>query len=357
MSEVIRIGVDLSKSVYSLYGVDSEERCLLKKTLKRSEFLQFFSHLPATRVGMEAGSGAHHWARELIKLGHDACIMDPKLVAPYRHQGRSGKNDANDAEAICEAMSRPRMRYVPVKDIEQQAILVIHRARKGLVGEQNRTANRLRGLLAEFGIVVPVGLDRLKREWPCVRAQQADQVPEMTWFELDGLFERLNTLHTEILAFDRKISAHVRADGRARKIATLNGVGPLTASAVVATVGNARDFKNGRQFAAWLGLTPRQFSTGGKTVLGKITKNGDIYLRTLLIHGARSELMHVHERSDAKSVWALKLRQEKSWNQAAVALANKHARIIWAMLARETKNTDPDPASEVVDISDYVEAA
>jgi len=313
---------------------------------------------------MEAGSGAHHWARELAKLGHQPCIIDPKLVAPYRHQGRTGKNDANDAEAICEAMSRPKMRYVPIKDDAQQAILVIHRVRKGLVGEQNRVANRLRGLLAEFGVVINAGLDSLKRDWRTVRQEKADLVPTMAWVELDALYVRLEALHIDILAYDRKIKAHVRQDERARRIATLNGIGPITASAIVATVGNARDFRNGRQFAAWLGLTPRQFSTGGKTVLGKITKRGDIYLRTPLIHGARSELMHVHERADAKSVWALKLREEKSWNKAAVALANKHARIVWAMLAKESPVPDPEDTSDkpadptdVVDISDYVEAA
>ena len=359
MSEVIRIGVDLSKSVFVLYGVDQQEQCQVKRTLKRAEFLAYFSNLPACRVGMEAGSGAHHWARELQKLGHQPCIMDPKLVAPYRHQGRTGKNDTNDAEAICEAMSRPKMRYVPIKDDAQQAILVIHRVRKGLVGEQNRVANRLRGLLAEFGIVIHIGLQNLRRDWRTIRQDKADIVPTMAWVELDALYARLEVLHTEILAYDRKIKAHVRQDERAQRIATLNGIGPITASAIVATVGNARDFKNGRQFAAWLGLTPRQFSTGGKTILGKITKRGDIYLRTLLIHGARSELMHVHERADAKSLWALKLREEKSWNKAAVALANKHARIVWALLAKDTRTEFPDPdrevPEEVVDISDYVE--
>jgi transposase len=359
MSEVIRIGIDLSKSVFVLYGVDRQEQCQLKRTMKRAEVLTWFANLPACRVGMEAGSGAHYWAREFGKLGHQPCIMDPKLVAPYRHQGRAGKNDTNDAEAICEAMGRPRMRYVPIKDAAQQAILIIHRVRKGVVGEQNRVANRLRGLLAEFGVVVNTGLDSLKRDWKKVRQDKAEVVPAMAWVELDALYARLEALHTEILAYDRKIRAHVRQDPRARRIATLNGIGPITASAIVATVGNARDFKNGRQFAAWLGLTPRQFSTGGKTVLGKITKRGDIYLRTLLIHGARSELMHVHERADAKSVWALKLREEKSWNKVAVALANKHARIVWAMLAKETKPEEPVPDSEsaadVVDISDYVE--
>ncbi len=335
MSKIIRVGIDLSKSVFVLYGVDEQEHCRLKRTLRRVDVLKEFATLEPCVVGMEAGSGAHYWARELRALGHDARIMDPKLVVPYRHQGRTGKNDANDAEAICEALGRPKMRFVPIKEVDQQAILVIHRVRKGLVNEQNRIANQLRGLLAEFGVVIPKGLESLKRQWREIRQRYETWVPELVWEELGRLYTRLGELHNEILSYDRKIKAHVRSDPRAVKIVSLNGVGPITASAIVATIGNGHDFKNGRQFGAWLGLTPRQYSTGGRTVLGRITKKGDRYLRTLLIHGARSELMHVHRRADPKSVWAHRLREEKSWNQAAVALANKHARIIWAMLSED----------------------
>jgi transposase len=335
MSKISRIGIDLSKSVCVVYGVDAHDRCCVRCSLKRREFLSFFGTLESCQVAMESGSGAHHWARELIALGHDARIIDPKLVAPYRHQGSCGKNDSNDGEAICEAMSRPQMRFVPVKDKDQQAVLVIHRVRKGLVNEQNRTANRLRGLLAEYGIIIPKGLDKLRRVWFGQRQANADAVPALAWLEFDALYAQLTALHQQILSYDRKIKAHVKQDRRAQRIAELNGVGPATASAIVATIGNGHDFRNGRQFAAWLGLTPRQSSTGGKTTLGRITKRGDQYLRTLLVHGARSELMHVHRRSDAKSRWAHRLREQKSWNQAAVALANKHARMIWAILSKE----------------------
>jgi len=335
MSKIIRIGIDLSKSVFVLYGVDEHEQCCLKRTLKRAEVLSFFATMEACCIAMESGSGAHYWARELNKLGHNARIIDPKLVAPYRHQGRSGKNDTNDAEAVCEAMSRPQMRFVPVKDEQQQTALVIHRIRKGLVNEQNRVANRLRGLLAEFGVVIPKGLRTLHRDWAQFRQEKSEWVPACAWAEFDSLYARLGELHQQILAYDRKISAHVRQDRRAARIAEISGVGTTTASAIVATIGNGHDFKNGRQFAAWLGLTPSQSSTGGKTTLGRITKRGDRYLRTLLVHGARSELKYVHRRRDAKSLWAHKLREEKSWNKAAVALANKHARMIWAILTRE----------------------
>jgi len=335
MSKSIRIGIDLSKSVFVLYGVDEQERCNLKRTLKRSEVLTYFSNIEPCHIAMESGSGAHYWARELIKLSHVAKIIDPKLVAPYRHQGRCGKNDTNDAEAVCEAMSRPKMRFVPVKDEEQQAALVVHRIRKALVNEQNRGANRLRGLLAEFGVVIPKGLRTLHRDWLRVRQEKSDWVPDAAWIEFDPLYARLGELHQQILAYDRKIKAHIKQDRRAARIAQISGVGATTASAIVATIGNGHDFKNGRQFAAWLGLTPRQSSTGGKTSLGRITKRGDRYLRTLLVHGARSELKYVHRREDPKSRWAYKLRQDKSWNKAAVALANKHARMIWAILAKE----------------------
>jgi transposase len=335
MQSIMRVGIDLSKNVFVVFGVDSDERPGLKRTLKRSELLVFFATLERCMIGMEAGSGAHHWARQLVKLGHDARIMDPRLVAPYRSEGRSGKNDHNDAAAICEALGRPHMRFVPIKDVEQQAILLIHRVRKSIVNEQNRIANQLRGLLAEFGVVIPKGLTALKRCWPSTRQQYAEFVPTLAWQELDKLYGRLAELHTEILGYDRQIRAHARSDARARRLIEIHGVGPITASAIVATVGDGRDFKNGRQFGAWLGLTPRQFSTGGRTILGKITKRGDTYLRTLLIHGARSELRYVHRRRDSKSLWAMQLCEKKPWNKAAVALANKHARIIWSLLARE----------------------
>jgi transposase len=340
MESIMRVGIDLSKNVFVICGVDSRERVTLKRTLKRNEVLSFFADLQRCLIGMEAGSGAHYWARELNKLGHDARIMDPRRVAPYRSQGRTGKNDSNDAEAICEAVGRPRMVFVPIKDPEQQAILVIHRVRKALVNEQNRVANQVRGLLAEFGIVIPKGLASLKRAWMSTRQVHADDVPMLVWEELDKLYAQLGELHARILGYDRCIKAHVRADARARRLAEIHGVGAITASAVVASVGNGRDFKNGRQFGAWLGLTPKQYSTGGRTILGKITKRGDTYLRTLLIHGARSELNYIQRRSDPKSLWAQALCEKKPWNKVAVALANKHARLIWAILAKDLNSND-----------------
>lgn len=330
--KIMRIGLDLAKSVFVVYGVDERGKCQLRRHMRRAEVLPFFAQLSPCLVGMEAGSGAHYWARELIALGHDARIIDARLVAPYRSQGRTGKNDSNDAAAICEAVGRPQMRFVPIKDVDQQAILIVHRVRKGRVEEQNRVANQLRGLLAEFGIVLPRGLKRLKREWLKVRQHHADRVPGLAWAELDTLYRRLTELAEEILAYDRKLEAHVRRDARASRLCKISGIGPITASALVATIGNGRDFKNGRQLGAWLGLTPRQSSSGGRNTLGRITKRGDVYLRTLLVHGARSELRFVQRRQDSKSRWAHRLKEDKPWNIAAVALANKHARHAWAIL-------------------------
>jgi len=334
--EIMRVGIDLAKSVFVIYGVDDLGQCQLRRQLRRSQVLPFFANLSPCLIGMEAGSGAHYWARELCALGHDARIMDARLVAPYRSQGPTGKNDSNDAAAICEAIGRPQMRFVPLKDPDQQAVLLVHRVRRSRVREQTRLGNQLRGLLAEFGVVLPRGLARLKREWPKMRQSQADQVPELAWEELDALFRRLIDLRDEILTYDRKLETHVRGDARAKRVIGINGIGQITASAIVATVGNGRDFKNGRQFAAWLGLVPRQSSSGGRNTLGSITKRGDEYLRTLLVHGARAELRHVHRRSDAKSRWAQKLKEVKHHNKAAVALANKHARQAWAMLALDS---------------------
>ena len=335
MNSVIRVGIDLAKNTFSLCGVDAHEHIVFEKSLRRAELLPFFSNLPPCIVAMEAGSGAHHWARALGDLGHDARIIDPGFVAPYRQGGRHVKNDRNDARAICEAAGRPAMRFVPIKSAEQQAILFVHRCRRAAVTHHTRLANQLRGLLAEFGIIAPKGVATLKRHWPELRLRHANRLPLLAWEMLDGLFNQLCEQHQLIVGYERQVSTLNRDKPAVQRLQTIQGVGPLTASAIVATVGNARLFKNGRQFAAWLGLTPREYSTGGKPRLGRISKRGDRYLQTLLVHGARSELMHTARRNDGKSLWAEQLKASKGWNKAAVALANKHARIIWAMLAKD----------------------
>jgi transposase len=337
MSTIIRFGLDLAKNSFSICGVDAAERVVLRKTLRRDELLLFFAQHPPALIAMESGSGAHHWARELRALGHDARIIDPRFVAPYRQQGRSGKNDRNDAEAIGEAAGRPRMRFVPVKSVDQQALILVHRLRATVVADHTRTINQLRGMLAEFGVVTAQGADHFKREWPELRARFAERLPPLAWECLDNLYADLRRMHERILAFDRQIKAFVREDEAAQRLSDVSGIGALTASALVATVGDGRDFKNGRQFAAWLGLVPRQYSTGGVARLGRITKRGDRYLRTLLVHGARSEMTRTAKRDDYKSRWIEELKARKGWNKAVVALANKHARIAWAILSTQRR--------------------
>jgi len=329
-----RIGIDLAKNSFSICAVDTDDKIVLERTLKRKDLLAFLSNVKPCVMAMESGSGAHHWSRELIKMGHDARIIDPKFVIPYRIGGKSRKNDRNDARAICEAAGRPQMNFVPVKSETQQSILIIHRRRRQIVAEHTRTANQIRSFLAEFGVVIAKGVNTLKRAWLQCRMDNANKLPLMAWEELDDLYSQLLALHQQILKYERKINHLNKEDERTERLMKIGGVGPITASAIVATVGNATVFKNGRQFAAWLGLTPREYSTGGKPRLGRISKRGDVYLRTLLVHGARSELMLTHKRHDAKSRWAEYLKLNKSWNKAAVALANKHARIIWALLAK-----------------------
>lgn len=330
---ITRVGIDLAKNSFSICAVDERGTIVMERTLRRGELLSYLANIPPSIIAMEAGSGAHHWARELIKLGHDARIIDPRFVAPYRTGGKSRKNDRNDAHAIVEASSRPHMRFVPIKSDEQQAIVLIHRRRSSLVAEHTRTANQIRGFLAEFGVVAPKGPSSLKARWHDIRMKYAQLIPALAWQELDPLYEKLLDLHKQILGYDRKIASMNRENALAKRLMEIKGVGPTTASAILATVGDASLFKNGRQFAAWLGLTPRQYSTGGVSRLGRISKRGDDYLRTLLIHGARTELMYTHKREDKKSQWVENLKKNKSWNKVAVALANKHARIIWAMLA------------------------
>lgn len=337
MSSIIRFGLDLAKNTYAVCGVDAAGRVVLRKSLARSELLIFFSQQAQAVVAMESGSGAHHWARSLRLMGHEPKIIDPRFVAPYRRQGRTGKNDTNDAEAICEAAGRPSMRFVPIKSADQQALIMVHRVRSTVVADHTRAINQLRGLLAEFGIVAARGADHFKLQWPEIRQRFADQVPHLAWESFDALFAEIRRTHERIKELDQRLRIFVREDDAAARLAEIPGVGVVTASALVATIGNGRDFKNGRQFAAWLGLVPSQHSTGGVARLGHITKRGDRHLRTLLVHGARSEMTRTPRRTDQRSRWAEGLKTRRGWNRTAVALANKHARIAWALLAHQER--------------------
>jgi transposase len=258
--------------------------------------------------------------------------MAVQLIKPYRTKP---KNDRNDAEAICEAVSRPQMRFVPIKTVEQQAVLTVHRARELLVSERTAVANQIRGLLLEYGVAIPPGIQRLRRELPAVLSAENEGLPLLARTVVTELQTRLLELDERIAGHERQIAQVVRQNEAAKRLMRVEGVGPLTATAVVATVGDGKAFHHGRQFAAWLGLVPKQFSTGGKPLWGRITKRGNVYLRTLLIHGARAALQSTGKRTDAKSVWVEEVRRRRGDNIAAVALAAKHARIVGALLARE----------------------
>jgi len=275
---------------------------------------------------MEACSGAHEWARQFERWGHTVRLMAPRFVAPYR---KSGKNDDNDAAAICEAVGRPSMRFVPVKSLEQQAVLAQHRIRQGFIEERTASINRIRGVLAEFGQVLPQSASAVR----CGLAARLEHLPERVARGLEDLLAHVRLLDERIGAYDRQLEQHARSEP-AQRIQQLPGIGAITASAIVASVGRAAEFGNGRQFAAWLGLTPRQYSSGGKTRLGHITRRGDPYLRTLLIMGARAVLQSAARHTDRLSRWALALKARRGYHRTCVAIAAKNARILWVLLAR-----------------------
>lgn len=325
------IGIDLAKTVFQIHGVDRHGKVVARKTLKRSQMLEYFAKLEPCLIGMEACGGAHYWARTLRGYGHTVKLMAPQFVKPYV---KTNKNDRMDAEAICEAVGRPTMRFVPIKSEAQQAILALHRARSGFIKARTAQANQLRGLLSEFGRVLPGGIGTLRRRMPELVADEGEQgLPGALRPLLARLWEHLKTLDRQIASLEHEIQTWHRQHEASRRLEAIPGLGPLTASAVVATVGDGRAFSNGRQLAAWLGLVPRQHSSGGKQTLRGISKRGDTYLRTLLIHGARAVLRQA-EKQGAQT-WLHQLMTRRNKNIAAVALANKNARTLWALLAHQ----------------------
>ena len=335
MSEITRVGADLAKRVIQVHAVDEAGKLVTNRALPRDKFIAWCVQLPAgCLVAMEASSSAHHWARKLVALGLDARVIAAHLVAPYRLQGKSGKNDANDAAAICEAASRPQMRFVPIKTVEQQSMLCVHRLREGLKNDRTACVNRIRGLLGEFGLVFGKSATVLREVLSDVLEDASNELAGLARLVVQRAKEQWAELDAHIQWCDARIAAHLKQNEQVRQAEQLMGVGPVTASAVVATVGDFKQFKDSAQFGAWLGLTPRQNSSGGKNNLGRITKRGDIYLRMLLIQGAKSAVMTAHKRDDPISKWVHQLREKSGWQKAAVALANKNARILWAMFVR-----------------------
>jgi len=327
MKQVVRIGMDIAKQVFLVHGVDAQGNTVLRRKLKRIEVLDFFAQLSEAEVGIESCGGSHYWARELSKLSHTVKLISPHFVTPYR---RKSKNDANDAEAICEAISRPGMNFVAVKSESQQSILMVHRVRDQLVSDRTSLINQVRGHLMEFGVVLPVGRRQFQRTIQDVFA--GDGLPKLVVEMLHDMLTRLARLDEQLTDLDLRVEHWARQDDAASRLMQLEGIGALTASALVATAGNGSAFKNGRQFAAWLGLVPKQYSSGGKTKLGGITKRGDRYLRKLLVHGARTVLLMSSKGKGRHRVWIESLRERRPDNVVAVAMAAKQARMAWAVM-------------------------
>jgi len=328
--QIVRIGLDLAKYVYEVHGVDAEEQVVLRKTLRRDAVATFFADLPPCLVGMEACSGAHYWAKVLSDLGHEVRLMSPQFVTPYV---KSNKSDRNDADAICEAVGRPSMRFVPQKSGDQLALQAVHRIRQRLVSDRTRLVNQIRGLLAEHGIAIARDISRLRSALTKIVNGDDAGLGALMRDLVREIREELADLDRRIASYNRRLREFFRTDEMCRRIGRIEGIGPVTATALVASVGDRTCFKNGREFAAWLGLVPRQRSSGGKARLLGISKRGDRYIRTLMIHGARAVLGKAGGKQDARSQWIGRMRERRHPNVVAVALANKNARIVWSVLA------------------------
>ena len=329
---ITMIGLDIAKSVFQLHGIDASGKVQLKRKLRRSELIPFFEGQPRCTVVMEACGAAHHWARVLAGLGHEVRLIAPEAVRPFVKRGK--KNDAADAAAICAAASRPDAKFVPVKSLEQQGVLALHSARALLVKQQTMLANAMRGLAAEFGLAVPKGMSRLEELVALVETDGT--FPEQARGVFAGLLDQCRATADRVAALEAEIVAHARGDDTARRLATVPGIGPITASLVAATVGDSiAAFPSARHFAAWLGLVPRQHSTGGKTRLGRITKAGNREIRTLLVLGATSMVYRAEQWNGAAGAWTRGLLERRPVRLVTVALANKMARIAWALMTRK----------------------
>jgi transposase len=325
------VGLDTAKHVFQVHGVDAGGRPVLRKRLRRSQIPDFFANLPKCVIGMEATQGAHYWSRVIGSFGHEVRLVAPQFVKPYL---KGQKNDARDAAAICEAISRPEMNFVPRKSVEQQDLQALHRIRSRLVGSRTQLGNQIRGLLAEYGVILPLHLNQVRRNLPTLFSEDHPLLTSFSRELFASLYEELCALDERIQAMEVRIQRVFSTNDRCQRIAAIEGVGPLTATAIVAAVADAGVFRNGRQLAAWLGLVPRQHSSGDKQRLLGITKRGDPYLRTLLIHGARSVVFRASGKADSRSQWIAEKQRKLGTTKACVAVANKNARIIWALLAK-----------------------
>lgn len=336
--KITRIGIDLAKQVFQLHGVDVNERVVLRRQLKRKEMVDFFKALSPCDIGMEACASAHHWARTLAAMGHRVKLIAPQFVKPYV---KGNKNDANDAAAICEAMSRPDMRFVPVKSVEQQNLLALHRIRSELVQQRTAKVNQIRGLLGEYGIVIGQRVPALRQALPQLLEDAENGLTAHFRQSLRGLQGDLSTLDERVAELDRDIEQVAKDNAITRRLQQLRGVGPKIATALLAALGDGSQFQSGRDASASVGLVPGQHSSGGKDRLLGISKRGNAYVRTLLIHGARAVIQQAKDKTDHLSRWLQSLCQRRGKNIAAVALANKTMRMAWAML-RSGQDYQPD---------------
>ena len=337
MEFAVTIGLDLGKSVFQVHGVDAGGAVVVQRRLTRSRLLQFFAKQPACLVGMEACAAAHHWVRELSKLGHRVRLMPPRYVKPYV---KRQKNDAADAEAICEAVTGPTMRFVEIKTCEQQGTLVLHRVRLMLMRQRTQLSNAIRGHMAEYGLVAPVGRNGLQRLIAILGNPDDERVPAVARASLAPLVCQFGLVNDQVLENDRRVRSSARSTPLGCRLMEVPGVGPVLASAMVATVPDPTAFKSGRALAAWIGLVPRQNSSGGKEKLGGITKQGDRYLRQLLVAGALAVIRYAHKHG-TKRPWLVHLLARRTPKIAAVALANKMARMIWAMMMSGERYREP----------------
>ena len=330
MNDITMLGIDLAKNVFQLHGVTGEGRVVVRRQVRRAQLLNTIAKLKPKTVAMEACAGAHEWGRRITALNCQVRLIAPQFVKPFV---KSQKNDRNDAEAICEAALRPTMRFVALKTTDQQQILALHRLRAGAVKTRTAMANQLRGILGEFGVVAPQGIGKLRYALPLILEDAQNGLPPLLRSELAQQAQRLRELDAEVARLSARIEALAAAHEPCRRLMQRRGVGPLIASAFVAELGDPRVFHSGRQVAAWLGLVPRQRSSGGRAVLLGITKHGDAYLRTLLIHGARSVVRVAARHDDPLSRWVCALKERRGVHKAIVAVANKTARQLWAQLA------------------------
>jgi transposase len=329
--EITTIGLDIAKRVFQAHGVDASGKAVLRRKLQRAEVLAFFAGLPPCLVGIEACATAHHWAREIKALGHEVRLMPPSYVKPYV---KRGKTDAADAEAICEAVTRPTMRFVPIKTTEQQAVLMLHRTRDLLVRQRTMLVNSLRGHMAELGVIAPQGMSRVSDLVAALLGEDEGRLPTSARQALGSLASELEALGERVKGIEAAILAWHKDNEASRRLATIPGVGPITASAIVATITDPSQFRSGRQLAAWIGLVPKQNSSGGKARQVGISKQGDRYLRRLLVLGATAVIRHARTRTTAEAAWLKSLLERRPARLASIAQANKTARIIWALLAR-----------------------